>query len=31
VTFLVPPYNKPLMEPEYAVDSVEQAYDYFTN
>lgn len=24
VTFLIPPYNKPLMEPEYALQSVDQ-------
>jgi len=25
VTFIIPPYNKPLMEPAYAVDSLEEA------
>jgi putative exosortase-associated protein (TIGR04073 family) len=31
VTFLVPPYNKPLMVPEYAVDSLDDAYNYFSS
>lgn len=26
VTFIVPPYNKPLMQPEYAVDSFDESF-----
>lgn len=31
VTFIIPPYNRPIMQPEFATQSLEEAYEKYEN